>query len=493
MGRVLFLGFDGVEPDLLSRWMKSGELPNLASLVARGGEQPVVVHRTLGDGAIWPSIYTGTGVANHGRLFRLFMEPGSYEITKFKYKGKLRRQPFWQTLSDDGRKVAVVDMVRAPFTPNIKGIQVNEWLEHDGGDCECWPPETAAELQRIYPGNPLQGNSSKWLQRNQGDYVGLRDHLLDQLRAKTAFLKKLTEDDSYDLITTVFGEGHDFGHLGWHLHDPSHYDYDAEWVQKHGDPVKTIYQACDDAIGELLNAVDDQTRVFVFAGIGMEPNWTGNLILDDVLCKLEHRPVSRLRSLYRALIPRSLRHQVRRLSFESPAVGELKNSSKRNERAARNCFVIPHNDHAGTIRLNIAGRDPQGKLQPGKEVEEYLEWLTGELSALVDVDTGKPVVKKIYRSADLWAGEHLDDLPDLFVVWDRAVPFHRVYSEKVGEMTVEPPRLRPGDHTNHAAFYTDRELPEGVTVELEDIAPTLAAMLETKLDQADGKVLESLI
>ena len=493
MSQVIFIGLDGMEPSVLSRWMKSGDLPNLSRLVAQGSEVPVNVHRAVGDGAIWPSIYTGTSVANHGRLFRLFVEPGTYEVTKFKYKGKVARPPFWQTLSDKGKRVAVLDMVRAPFTPNINGVQVNEWLEHDGGSCECWPPEFKDTLSKQYPEDPMGGNSAKWLKQNPGDFVGLRDLLLAQIDAKTDVVKELLDSDDYDLITAIYGEAHDIGHMGWHLHDPDHYTYDAEWVARHGDPVKDICVASDKALGELLRLLDDDARVFVFAGIGMEANWTANLVLEDILRKLEQRPKKRARGLYRRIVPQQLRHAIRRLSMESAVMGDIKNTSKRTDRAARKAFVVPHNDHAATIRLNIVGRDPEGKLNPGQELEDYIEWLSAEMRSLVDVETGKSIVRDIVRTSDLVDGDKLDQLPDLFVIWDRDKPFRRIRSATVGEIEVSSPCPRTGDHTNHAALYTNRPATGVDSLELQEIAPTLAAVLGETLDGAEGRAIQGLV
>ena len=493
MSQVLFIGLDGVEPTLLTRWMASGDLPNLSRFVAKGSEVPVAVHRAVGDGAIWPSIYTATSVASHGRLFRLFVEPGTYEITKFKYKGKVARPPFWKTLSDKGKRVAVLDMVRAPFTEGINGVHVNEWLEHDGGGCECWPPEFRDTLLKHYPKDPLQGNSAKWLQRNPGDFVGLRDHLLNQIGAKTGIVKGLLKNDQFDLLTAVYGEAHDIGHSGWHLHDPNHYAYDADWVAQHGDPVKDVCVATDAALGELLETLDDDARVFIFAGIGMESNWTGNAVLEDILRKLEHRPKPRARGLYRRLVPKSIRHAIRRLSMESSVVGDIKNSSKRTDRAARKAFVVPHNDHAATIRLNIVGRDPEGKLSPGKELDDYIDWLSAELYSLVDADTGKAIVRDIVKTSQLVDGDKLDQLPDLFIIWDRDKPFRRIRSASVGEIEVASPSPRTGDHTNNATLYTDRQVTGIDAIQLQDIAPTMAAALGQPLEDVEGEAVEALV
>src|SRR6476619_117155 len=39
--KLVILGFDGMDPSLVRRWMDEGRLPNMAKLVARGGLYPL--------------------------------------------------------------------------------------------------------------------------------------------------------------------------------------------------------------------------------------------------------------------------------------------------------------------------------------------------------------------------------------------------------------------------------------------------------------------
>src|SRR2546422_5198618 len=66
----------------------------------------------------------------------------------------------------------------------------------------------------------------------------------------------------------------------------------------------------------------------------------------------------------------------------------------------------------GAIRLNVAGRDPFGSIQPGEEYDAACAELTRELEALRDTTTGEPVVEAVLR-ADVVFGEALHpNIPD---------------------------------------------------------------------------------
>src|SRR6185312_13305654 len=107
------------------------------------------------------------------------------------------------------------------------------------------------------------------------------------------------------------------------------------------------------------------------------------------------------------------------------------------------------NNHAhGGIRVNLVGREPNGKIKPGAELETLCSGLTEELMKLVDLDTGKRVVARVLRTDDLYAGEHRDLLPDLLVEWSSHAPISKIRlgSGRIGEIAGEYRFCRTGDH-----------------------------------------------
>jgi predicted AlkP superfamily phosphohydrolase/phosphomutase len=101
----------------------------------------------------------------------------------------------------------------------------------------------------------------------------------------------------------------------------------------------------------------------------------------------------------------------------------------------RKFFQVLHNENAGGIRINVAGREPAGCVRPGKDYEAVCQSLTKDLLDLVNVDTGKPVIKEVVRIADECHGHRLETLPDLFAVWSRDAPIRAVTSPKIGIVT----------------------------------------------------------
>ena len=66
----------------------------------------------------------------------------------------------------------------------------------------------------------------------------------------------------------------------------------------------------------------------------------------------------------------------------------------------------------GSLRLNLAGREPEGIVK-AEDAEKVLAALVGGLTEICDPDTGEPLFSGFYRPKDLYAGPFFNDAPDL--------------------------------------------------------------------------------
>ncbi len=77
-GRVVILGFDGVEPLIIDEMLEANRLPNLAALRARGGYQRLLSSNPPQSPTAWSSFATCTRPGNHGIYDFLRRNPGTY-------------------------------------------------------------------------------------------------------------------------------------------------------------------------------------------------------------------------------------------------------------------------------------------------------------------------------------------------------------------------------------------------------------------------------
>jgi hypothetical protein len=75
----------------------------------------------------------------------------------------------------------------------------------------------------------------------------------------------------------------------------------------------------------------------------------------------------------------------------------------------------------------------------------------------VNPTTGGPAVSELVKVADHYAGEQLDELPDLLVKWTGDAPIDALTSARVGTVSGRLPDLRTGSHATYGFLLAAAE------------------------------------
>jgi predicted AlkP superfamily phosphohydrolase/phosphomutase len=495
--RTVLIGLDAAAGDLLFEGCDRGLYPNLAALRDRGAWGIAEGMPGFGSGAIWPSFSTGVNPAKHGRYFYRQVGSASYGAARFEATD-FKAASLWEVMSAAGRRVAVFDVPKAGLSEDLNGIQAVDWIVHGPvyKRLVTWPAELAEELAKEFGSDPLP-SCDRPGGRNAAEHAVLRDLLVARVRQKEACAVHYLGREPWDLFITVFAEPHCVGHQCWHVRDPAHPMHDAEAKALVGDPVLDVYAAIDTAIGRIAAAAGPNADVIVFSGTGMAANYGGNHLLDEILRRLEGREALRrldwLTRAKRALKSRLPSVVRRRLNS---TVRRIEDAAARGDRERRKCFAVPHNDIAGAVRVNLAGRDPNGHVEPGADYDAFFTQLRRDLLDVRNLDTGNPIATDVVRIDEICSGAHLDELPDFFVLWNREAPIERVSSPKIGTIEFAHRGNRTGDHRPDSVFVAagPHVIPgETEPVSILDFAPTLAALHDVTLPDADGQLIRALI
>jgi predicted AlkP superfamily phosphohydrolase/phosphomutase len=78
--RVLIVGWDGADWEILDPLLAAGELPNLAALIERGRKGVSRSCLPSHSWAAWPTFLTGCDPAGHGVFDILEYRPGVHEV-----------------------------------------------------------------------------------------------------------------------------------------------------------------------------------------------------------------------------------------------------------------------------------------------------------------------------------------------------------------------------------------------------------------------------
>lgn len=499
---VIMIGIDSLDIELVRTWSAQGHLPNFKRLMEDSRWGKIRNPQSVEAGSVWPTFTTGYQ-PDHTGLYNgpYRVDPSTYRLRVID-KQERSIPPIWVDLSKAGKRVAVVDMPYELLEDELNGVQVTDWMPHvflRYPGPTTLPPELADDLVKRYGGNPFPGPNrcpTNELSVNTIEEIcDFRDQLLDRVERKLRYCQELLSQERWDFFATTFHDAHEVGHMCWHIHDDRHEDHDGAIAAQVGNPILDVYKAIDRAVGVLHGSAWDGATVLVYLSHGIGAQRTGTGLLDDILIKLQQiyasesassepqKPANShaLRTLakwYRKLIPDS----VRAIAFKTGAAQKLYKQLAAEELHSRPFFDCCPNHATGGVRINLKGREKYGIIEPGEEYDQLCERLASDMEAIINTDTGKPIVAASIRTDRLYDGPRTSFLPDVLFEWEKSAPINRVESPKLGVVERTIFSTRTGDHVQKrgAFFATGPGIEPGRKVEAVDaidFAPTIAAIL----------------
>jgi predicted AlkP superfamily phosphohydrolase/phosphomutase len=519
--KVLVVALDACDATTARALAARGRMPTLRRLLGSWATSAVENPYGLFVGTLWTTFFTACDPTETKFYCWEEIDPQTYE-RRLTSPSNLHGEPFWNRLSAAGRRVAVLDVPHSRAATLLNGIQISEWGCHDRHDgFHTQPPELAGEIASRYGFHPILGvDPFEPKEFAPDDYVhragphrtpaeerALRDGLLVGIEAKEALSLEYLAGGDWDLFLTVFGDSHSIGHQAWYLHDPTHPRHDPVLAAELGDPIEQVYARLDLALEAHLAMAGADATVVVVLSHGMGPHYDGTHLLAEVLTRLDRAhagggpagtTVMRQAKLAWARLPRPMQRRLgplvmaplqRRLRRHPPPRSPEQNTA--DQRRAQRYYPNPNNFVFGGIRLNLAGREPNGLVQAGADFDAVCDELRDHLRAVINVDTGGPLVGDVIRTDEHYRRRPDDNLPDLFIDWNRQSLVETVWSPTIGVVHVPYTHWRTGDHRPDGLLLAAGPGLEPGTayprMRMMDLGPSLAARLGVGLDGVDGR------
>ena len=509
--KVICIVLESAEPALIDKWCQQGKLPVMQQLRQDGIWTRLKSPSYISSGCAWPTLNIGTTPAKHGiGFFHREIKNGTYRIIK-KYADQVRGEPFWKHLGEAGFRSAIFDLAATLPSPDTNGVIVVDWgSEHPAWKTSSYPEPLIKDIHREIGRHPLDG----WYQQHldsKEQCKDIADKLIAGIDLRTRVLQYLFERDEFDFMFCNYSEPHWAGHIFWHLHDKDHPEYDSEQAAYCGDVIFNSYQACDRAIGELVRELPD-TNIMIMSNIGIGSHAGGDMMVPEILHRLGMDGEQKTPGPLKRFLPgasgsaTAVQHAERLIS---PAlISRIKQFiperlwdtwTRRllglgNNWASSRAFHLP-GDNSSLIRINLQGREPKGRVQPGDEYRQLCAELAASFRELVNPATGEAAVERVVILREHLQGEHIDQLPDLAVVWKNfGVPIEALESPRIGRVEIPEFNKRSGGHW-HEGFLigTGPAFRKGLSLQpsdLTDVAPTILALFGLSAPgYMDGKAL----
>ena len=158
--RVLLIGLDSADAELIENWIGEGRLPSFARMRREG------VYSRLGTTAdylhvsAWPTLYTGTMPGQHG-LYHAYQIRAGEQLIHRTEPASAGRPPFWKYLDDAGKRCVIFDAFMDYAIPGFKGVQILDygtwtWF----GDPASNPRGLLGEIKRRFGPYPAPEHST---------------------------------------------------------------------------------------------------------------------------------------------------------------------------------------------------------------------------------------------------------------------------------------------------------------------------------------------
>ncbi|MCP4535533.1 MAG: hypothetical protein GY832_00130 [Chloroflexi bacterium] len=510
--RVLVIGIDAATFDLIDPWIAAGHLPNLSNLMSQSCRGPLTSTMQPVSAPAWTTFMTGVNQGQHGLYDFVRRRPDSYKL-EVTNTSAIAKPTIFDLVGDQGRRVVALN-VPYTFPPRpVNGVVVGGPFAPVADASIVYPPELGDTLMSLADGYFITADYDSTVPDPMSSYVSALKRGVEYRRQLAVHLM---DTEPWDLFVAVFMASDQIQHFFWHCMEADEDDDAARF--RHA--IRDVYQHIDVAIGALLERIDEDTTVIVISDHGAGPlraivNLNRWLAEADFLHfrasrnktrgQWRSRLVEKAAGIYSRYAPAALRARVRSQlgvqRFEQ-LKGDMETVlfTSAIEWGETKAYAL---GAAGNIYLNVAGREPEGIVQPGVEYEALRDKLIDKLMALQDPETGERIVHRVWRREEQYHGPCLEQAPDLIIEWvDYGYWGRGRYDiqqapifETQKEMDFNKLRLS-GTHRPDGIFIASgpgvepRTTVEGARI--LDLAPTILGILDLPIPKyMDGTVLHS--
>ncbi len=284
--KVLLVGLDGADWDVMKPLMDRGELPNISSLVARGVRARMKSIQPIISPVIWTTIATGYGPDDHGVIDFTVPDPTTGDPIVITSRHRLAKA-FWNLLSERGRDVGVVGWWASWPAEKVRGQIVSDRVlahafvsNREEEEELTYPRELAADLrpQLLEPADVTIEDAARfmkitpeeWNRADSHDFndpIGHFRHIYSTMKNVTTAGLQLLADPT-DLVA-VYYEGTDTaGHMYMRYAPPSYPYTSEEEHEKYGQTVDSFLRQADTELGRLLEELPEDAYVMIVSDHG---------------------------------------------------------------------------------------------------------------------------------------------------------------------------------------------------------------------------------
>jgi tetratricopeptide (TPR) repeat protein len=292
--KVIFLGVDGADWQIINPLIDEGKLPNFAKIVEGGATGDLQSMLPILSPLIWTTMATGKLPEEHGILDFTVRDPKTGTMVPI---SRLQRRvdAFWNMLTDADRTVDVIGWLATYPAETINGVMVTDKMGYlafaSAGEAEDHPPGTVSpqgrydevaslmvssddvtygEIARIIHIDEQTFRENKTGSFDPNNPVANLILIYSTVQTFRNIALHLYDEDRPDLLAVYFEFLDAVCHLFMPYAPPRQAGIDEELYRRYRDAVDEAYIIQDEIIGEYLERLDDNTVVVIASDHGFK-------------------------------------------------------------------------------------------------------------------------------------------------------------------------------------------------------------------------------
>jgi predicted AlkP superfamily phosphohydrolase/phosphomutase len=379
--RVAVIGLDCATPQLLFGDLAS-EVPNIAKLMADGMHGDLASITPPITVPAWACAMTGKTPGELGIYGFRNRKDNSYDGLSIVHSGSIGAPAVWDRLGSEGLSSLLVG-VPPGFPPpkEFPGWRVGCFLTPPSAEHFAYPQPLEVEIEEELGGKGRYIFDIPNFRQEGMDFVLQQVFTMTERRFQVA--RRLVQNKPWDFFMMVEMGMDRLHHVFWHYVDPTHPLYEPG--NPFEDAFHRYYRALDEHVGSLLEVLPADAITIVMSDHGARP-MMGGVCFNDWL----------LENGYLAL--------TEEVSEQTPIAKAPIDWSR--------TVAWGDGGYYGRLFLNVAGREPQGVVEPAR-YEEVRDELVTKLEAMSGPD-GAPLGTKVLKPQGVYP-EVRGVAPDLLV------------------------------------------------------------------------------
>lgn len=499
--KVVIIGLDGADLELIKPWIKEGELKTFKKIMDQGVCTEMSSITPPISGPAWASIYTGKNPGKHGVCDFFHLDKETYDIVPMTFSD-ITEETIWSILGRASKKNILLNMPITYPPGKVNGILVTGLHTPSEKGPFTYPDNFKHELNEILKdkyeigAGPIDSkyNIDKYLER------------LNRVTDKQLFVAlKLMDEKKWDFFMYVVQGTDQIQHALWHLIDEAHPKHDPN--SKFKKAILQYYKKIDAFLAQVVERTEDKANLMIISDHGFKSAYKfmnlNYLLVKNGLIKFKKTlPIFLKRLLYsinatplfgynilmklglgqkRGQITKGRGHKLLEKLFLS-----FKDIDWTRTKA---CAV----GNGGGIYINMSKKD---RIEKEKEFLSVKKEILSVLNKAIDRKCSSKI-EGISVREDIYSGKHIDNMPDIVVWPDKYNVFPLGAYEFPSNRFLNIVESPSGSHRDKAIFMAygkdvkKTNLPCAITV--FDIVPTILYLMGVEVkEDFDGRPLKDI-